>query len=48
MSFMGKLDKKVVVELLSEEANRGGLQCNGHFGNRNGQSAIEAVAIIFN
>jgi len=45
-SCMGKVVKKVVAELLSEEADRGGLLCDGQFGSRNGGSAIDASAII--
>jgi hypothetical protein len=45
---MGKVVKKVVEELLSEEDKRGGLLSNGQSGSRKGQSAIAAVVIVVN
>ena len=46
LSCMGKVVEKVVTELLSEEAEQGGLLSNGQLGSRKGQSAIDAVAIM--
>jgi hypothetical protein len=46
LSCMGNVVKKVVAELLSEEAKRRGLLSDGQFGNRKGRSAIDAAAIM--
>jgi hypothetical protein len=46
LSCMGKVVEKVVAELLSEEAERRGLLCDGQFGSRKGRSAIDAAAIM--
>jgi hypothetical protein len=46
LSCMGKVDEKVVAELLSDEAERRGLLSNGQFGSRRGRSSIDAAAIM--
>jgi hypothetical protein len=46
LSCMGKVVEKVDAELLSEEAERSGLQSDGQFGSRKGWSAIDAPAIM--
>jgi len=43
---MGKLDEKVVAELLSDEGKRGGIMSNRQLGGRRGRSAIDAAAIM--
>jgi hypothetical protein len=43
---MGKVVKKVVAELLSEEADRRGLLCDAQFVNRKRPSAIDAAATM--
>jgi hypothetical protein len=45
---MGKVVKKVVAELLSEEAERKGLLTNGQFGSSKLRSAIDRAAIVAN
>jgi len=46
LSCMGTEVEKVAAELWSEKANRRGLLSDGHFGSRNGRSAIDAAAIM--
>jgi hypothetical protein len=46
LSCRGKVVEKVAAELLSEEAERRGLLSDGQFRSRNGQSAIDAAAIM--
>jgi hypothetical protein len=43
---MGNVDKKVVAELLSDEAERRALLSDGQFGSRKKRSAIDAAAIM--
>jgi len=43
---MGKVVEKVATELLSDEAERGGLLSDGQFGSRKGRSAIDAAPIM--
>ena len=45
-SCMGKVVEKVVAEIFSEQAERTGLLCDGHFESRKGRSSIDAVAIM--
>jgi len=46
LSCLGKVVKKVVAELLSDEAERRGLLSDGQFESRTGRSAIDAAAIM--
>ena len=46
LSCMGKLVKKVVAKLLSDEAERRALLSDGQFGSRKKRSGIDAAAIM--
>ena len=46
LSCMGKVVEKVATELLSDKAERRGLQSDRQFGSRKRQSAINAMAIM--
>jgi len=46
LSCIGKVVKKVVADLLSEEAERRRLLSDGQFGSRKGRSAIDAAALM--
>jgi hypothetical protein len=46
LSCIGKVVEKVITEVLSEEAKRRGLLCDGQFGSSKGRTAIDAAAIM--
>jgi len=46
LSCMGKVVKRVVAELLSDEAERRGLRSDGQFASRRWRSAIDAAAMM--
>jgi len=48
LSCMGKAVEKVVAELLSEEAEKRALLCDGQFGSREKRPAIDAAAMMVN